>query len=236
VGAHLAHQRQLTKGPGERARSPGGRGAARRLVCGRRTRASAGFRLHVHAARGSGESLCRRLSQGVGKRAQAPTRDHSQACFSHVIMRAFISLHILLAALAGLCALLWYGFEIGAGCLRAAPGPIGVSRKRTFREVWKSRSPSGQTPFSVQERSIVRVSCGCSICPVRWGSNTVGALHRDVAHTRDYQSLPVITNHYQSAPRLPVSCSVVNFSTSCFVFRGEILATVPRTPCRSPAS
>ena len=125
-------------------------------------------------------SLCAgcRLSQGVGKRAQAPTRDHSQACFSHVIMRAFISLHILLAALAGLCALRWYGCEIGAGCLRAAPGPIGVSRKRTFREVWKSRSPSGQTPFSVQERSIVRVSCGCSICPVCWVSNTVGTYAR----------------------------------------------------------
>jgi hypothetical protein len=56
-------------GPGGRARSPGGRGAARWLVCGRRTRASAGFRLHVHAARGSGESVCK--TQTVAGRRQA---------------------------------------------------------------------------------------------------------------------------------------------------------------------
>ena len=48
----------------------------------------------------------RRRSQGTGQRAQAPTRDHRQAFFSRVIMLVFISLHILLAALAGLCALL----------------------------------------------------------------------------------------------------------------------------------
>ena len=53
-----------------------------------------------------GLSAGHRLSQGIGKRAQAPTRDHSSACFSRVIMLAFISLRILLAALAGLCALL----------------------------------------------------------------------------------------------------------------------------------
>jgi hypothetical protein len=47
-----------------------------------------------------------RLSQGVSKRAQAPTRDHSQACFSRVIMLSFISLQILPAAIVGLCALL----------------------------------------------------------------------------------------------------------------------------------
>ena len=26
-------------------------------------------------------------------------------------------------------------------------------------------------------------------CPVHWGSNTVGALHRDAAHTRDSDSI-----------------------------------------------
>ena len=40
-----------------------------------------------------------RPSQGASKRAQAPTRDHSQACFSRVIMLAFISLQILPAAI-----------------------------------------------------------------------------------------------------------------------------------------
>ena len=45
-----------------------------------------------------------RLSTGVDKRAQAPTRDRSQACFFRVIMRAFISLQILPAALVRLCA------------------------------------------------------------------------------------------------------------------------------------
>ena len=43
---------------------------------------------------------------GGGKRAQIPMRDHSQACFSRVIMLVFISLQILLAALAGLLAFL----------------------------------------------------------------------------------------------------------------------------------
>ena len=33
-----------------------------------------------------------RLSKGVGKRAQAPARDRSQACFSRVIMRAFMNM------------------------------------------------------------------------------------------------------------------------------------------------
>ena len=47
-----------------------------------------------------------RLPQGIGNRAQAPTCDHSQACFSRVIMLAFILLQILLAALAGLRAIL----------------------------------------------------------------------------------------------------------------------------------
>ena len=42
---------------------------------------------------------------------------------------------------------------------------------------------SGQTPSSMHGRSIVRVTHGCSTCPVCWGSNTVGALHRDAAHT-----------------------------------------------------
>ena len=31
------------------------------------------------------------------------------------------------------------GRESGAGCLRAASGPVGVSCKWTFREIWKSR-------------------------------------------------------------------------------------------------
>ena len=46
-------------GPGGRARGPGGRAAARWLVCGRKMRASAGFGLHVHAARGLGGFVCR---------------------------------------------------------------------------------------------------------------------------------------------------------------------------------
>ena len=41
---------------------------------------------------GSLVSLSFPPSKGVGKRAQAPTRDRSQACFFRVIMRAFISL------------------------------------------------------------------------------------------------------------------------------------------------
>ena len=70
-----------------------------------------------------GLSAGHRLSQGIGKRAQAPTRDHSQALFSRVIMLVFISLHILLAALAGLCALLSMPnmlFSRFPTCLRAA--------------------------------------------------------------------------------------------------------------------
>ena len=46
------------------------------------------------------------MSQDVGKRAQATTHDHSQACFSRVIMCTFISLQILPAPLAGLRAFL----------------------------------------------------------------------------------------------------------------------------------
>ena len=91
---------------------------------------------------------CRR-SKGVGKRAQDPTRDRSQACFSRLIMLAFISLQILPTALVRLCASVREGVrvrgrvrgrvyahvcvrvcaqidEIGAGCLRAAPGPTEI--------------------------------------------------------------------------------------------------------------
>ena len=78
---------------------------------------------------------------------------------------------------------MWNGCESGAGCLCAASGPIGVSRKLSFLEVWKSRSLAGKLLSLCTKRSIVRVSYGCSICPVRWGSDTVGALHRDAAHT-----------------------------------------------------
>ena len=46
------------------------------------------------------------LSQDAGKCAQATAHDHSQACFSRVIMCAFISVQILPAPLAGLRALL----------------------------------------------------------------------------------------------------------------------------------
>ena len=66
-------------GTGDRARSPGGRGAARWLVCGRRTRASSGFRLHVHAARGSGESVCR--MQAVAGRRQARAGSDASGLF-----------------------------------------------------------------------------------------------------------------------------------------------------------
>jgi hypothetical protein len=46
------------------------------------------------------------VAGGGGKRAQIPTRDRSQACFSLAIMLVCISLQILLAVLAGLLALL----------------------------------------------------------------------------------------------------------------------------------
>jgi hypothetical protein len=62
----------------------------------------------------------RRLSQGTGQGAQAPTPNHRQAFFSRVIMLVFTSLHILLA---GLCALLSMPnmlFSRFPTCLRAA--------------------------------------------------------------------------------------------------------------------
>ena len=45
------------------------------------------------------------------------------------------------------------GCESGAGCLRAASGPIGVSRKRTFREV----SRAGKTLSLCRKGRM----CGC---------------------------------------------------------------------------
>ena len=72
--------------------------------------------------------LCagQRLLQGAGKRAQAPTRDHSQACFSRVIMLVCISMQNLLGALAVFLVFLslpnmWNVFcSRFPACLRAA--------------------------------------------------------------------------------------------------------------------
>ena len=89
------------------------RAGTERLACGRKAQASTGFGLHAHdCARVSVLCAGCRLSKGVGKRAQAPTRDRSQACFFRVIMRALISLHILPAALVRLCAWVREGVRV----------------------------------------------------------------------------------------------------------------------------
>ena len=57
------------------------RAGTERLVCGRKAQASTGFGLHAHdCARVSVLCAGYRLLQGIGKRAQAPTRDRNQAC------------------------------------------------------------------------------------------------------------------------------------------------------------
>ena len=110
-----------------------------------------------------------RLSKGVGKRAQAPTRDRSQACFFRVIMRALISLQILPAALVRLCA-----------------------------------------------------------C-VREGVRVLGRVGRVYAHV-------CLRVRSQIDVRAVLAACVPRSAQRRFANRGEILATVPRTPCRSPAS
>jgi len=105
----------------------GGRGAGQAAECV--DRAGAGQLSGLCVAAGHGPALglacmcmprgvlvglcagCR-LSKGVGKRAQAPTRDRSQACFFRVIMRAFISLQILPAALVRICACVCEGVRV----------------------------------------------------------------------------------------------------------------------------
>jgi hypothetical protein len=70
-----------------------GRGPALDLVC---------MRTPAH---GFGVGVQDGLLQGIGKRAQAPTRDHNQACSLSCDRAVFISLQMP-TALAGLCALL----------------------------------------------------------------------------------------------------------------------------------
>ena len=62
----------------------------------------------MHVQRGVLVRVCAGcgMLQDVGKRAQAMTHDHIQACFSRVIMCTFISLQSLPAPLAGLRAFL----------------------------------------------------------------------------------------------------------------------------------
>jgi hypothetical protein len=63
--------------------------------------ASNGFVLHVHARAGVPVGQCaERPLYGGGKRTQASTRGLSQVCCSPATMLAFISLRILLTALA----------------------------------------------------------------------------------------------------------------------------------------
>ena len=66
---------------------------------------------------------CRR-AKGVDQGAQDPTRDRSQACFSRVIMLAFIPLQILPAALVRLCA-----------CVREVVSVRGRVRGRAYTHV-----------------------------------------------------------------------------------------------------
>jgi hypothetical protein len=110
----------------------GGRGAGQ--AAERVARAGAGQLGGLCVAAGRGPALCLacmcmprgvlvglcagcRRAKGVGKRAQDPTRDRSQACFSRVNMLAFISLRILPAALVRLCAYVHEGVR-GRGRVR----------------------------------------------------------------------------------------------------------------------
>ena len=69
------------------------RAGTERLACGRKAQASTGFGLHAHdCARVSVLCAGCRLLQGIGKRAQAPTRDRNQACSPSCDRAVFISL------------------------------------------------------------------------------------------------------------------------------------------------
>ena len=74
--------------------------------------------------------------------------------------------------------------QVRVGCLRAASGPIGVPLKRTFREVWKSRSLEAPLPeratkvlFHGWEGQLTVLIVCCVIVPLGWGRSASSTLH-----------------------------------------------------------
>ena len=110
---------------------------------------------------------------------------------------------------------MWNECESGAGCLRAGSGPIVISRKRTFREVWKSCSRAGKTLSLCTKGCHTAVRCVPSVGAVK------RSVHRDAAHTVLFLRFKLETSESNLKVLLP---------------GGEILATMPCMPCRSPAS
>ena len=111
---------------------------------------------------------------------------------------------------------------LATACYSAASGPIGVSRKRTFREVWRSRSLAGKTlSLSMKGR--------WNGCPTAAQSvPSVGAVTQLVPCTRVLH----ILRFKLGSSAISDSDSNLSVLLPDILFRAEILATMPCTPCR----